>query len=159
MRRILLLVATGLVAMPVMAQDPVGADPKHVKVEFENAQVRVLRITVGPHEKVPVHDHPQSVTVWLTDAHTRSTPPDGKVQERNLKAGQVVWVTASTHTDENLRNELLELISVEIKPQQGVSRSWGFHEPAKAEPAKSAPVPPAPASPPAQQNPAQPPPK
>jgi hypothetical protein len=40
MRRILLLVATGLVAMPLMAQDPVSADPKHVKVEFENTQVR-----------------------------------------------------------------------------------------------------------------------
>jgi hypothetical protein len=40
--------------MPIMAQDPVSADPKHVKVEFENTQVRVLRITVSPHEEVPV---------------------------------------------------------------------------------------------------------
>jgi len=35
-----------------MAQDPVKVDSKHYTVEFENAQVRVLRIKVGPHEKV-----------------------------------------------------------------------------------------------------------
>jgi hypothetical protein len=33
------------------AQDAVKVDPKHYKVEFENDQVRVLRITYGPGEK------------------------------------------------------------------------------------------------------------
>ncbi|TMA64990.1 MAG: hypothetical protein E6J68_09630 [Deltaproteobacteria bacterium] len=35
----------------VLAQDPVQVDPKHYRVEFENAQVRVLHIQYGPHEK------------------------------------------------------------------------------------------------------------
>src|ERR1700735_4725058 len=52
MRRFVLLAAllclTGSVAF---AQDPVKVDPKHYKVEFENAQVRILRIHYGPHEK------------------------------------------------------------------------------------------------------------
>ena len=30
---------------PAMAQDPVKVDAKHYKVEFENDQVRVLRIS------------------------------------------------------------------------------------------------------------------
>jgi hypothetical protein len=37
-------------ASAVMAQDPVKVDAKHYTVEFENAQVRVLRIKYSPHE-------------------------------------------------------------------------------------------------------------
>ena len=33
------------------AQDATKVDPKHYKVEFENDEVRVLRITYGPGEK------------------------------------------------------------------------------------------------------------
>ncbi|MFC2094014.1 hypothetical protein ACFLSH_00155 [Bacteroidota bacterium] len=33
------------------AQDAAKVDPKHYKVEFENDDVRVLRITYGPGEK------------------------------------------------------------------------------------------------------------
>src|ERR1700752_3574601 len=117
MRRLLLLIALGVVAAPVLAQDLLPADPKHVKVDFENAQVRVLRITLGPHERVPMHEHPASVTVWLTDSHTRSSIPDGKVQERTFKAGEVAWATASTHMDENLSDQPLEGVWMEIKPQ------------------------------------------
>ena len=34
-------------AVPALAQDPVQVDPKHYKVEFESANVRVLRIKIG----------------------------------------------------------------------------------------------------------------
>ena len=34
-----------LAVAPAMAQDPVKVDSKHYKVEFENAEVRVLGIT------------------------------------------------------------------------------------------------------------------
>ena len=34
------------------AQDAAKVDPKHYKVEFENDQVRVLRISYGPHENL-----------------------------------------------------------------------------------------------------------
>jgi len=50
-----------------MAQDPVQVDPKHYTVEFENDQVRVLRIHYGPHEKSVMHGHPASVAVFLAD--------------------------------------------------------------------------------------------
>jgi hypothetical protein len=45
------------------AQDAVTVDPKHYKVEFENDQVRVLRLTYGPHEKSVMHEHPPHLTV------------------------------------------------------------------------------------------------
>jgi hypothetical protein len=43
-----------------MAQDPVHVDPRHYTVEFENDQVRGLRIRYGPHEKSVMHGIPQA---------------------------------------------------------------------------------------------------
>ncbi len=63
--------AVCLIASSAMAQDPVKVDPKHYKVEFENAQVRVLRIRYGPHEKSVMHDHPDSVAVLLGELNTK----------------------------------------------------------------------------------------
>ena len=40
------------VSVAAMAQDPVKVDPKHYKVEFENSQVRVLRIKYDPHDNL-----------------------------------------------------------------------------------------------------------
>ena len=64
MRRTFLLVAGVCLAGSVaLAQDPAKVDPKHCKVEFENAQVRVLRWHTGPHEKVPMHEHPAYIDI------------------------------------------------------------------------------------------------
>ena len=69
MRPLLLLLAAWVTtAMSAQAQDAVTADPKHYKVEFENEQVRVLRISYGPGEKSVMHQHPANVAVFLTDA-------------------------------------------------------------------------------------------
>jgi len=98
-----------------MAQDPVKVDPKHYKVEFENAQVRVLRIRYGPHEKSVMHDHPDSVAVLLGELNTKFTFPDGKSASRGGKAGQAIWEAAETHQPENQSDKPFELILVELK--------------------------------------------
>ena len=77
--------AVCLIASSVMAQDPVKVDPKHYKVEFENAQVRVLRIHYGPGEKSVTHAHPNSVAVFLKDMHSKFDLADGPFRAaRNL---------------------------------------------------------------------------
>ena len=60
------------------AQDAVKVDPAHYKVESENAQVRVLRVHYGPHEKSVLHSHPASVVVYLTDGTIKFTDAEGK---------------------------------------------------------------------------------
>ena len=116
MRRIAMLVAVlCFAAAPALAQDPVKVDSKHYKVEFENDQVRVLRIHLGQHEKTAMHEHPASAVVWLTDAHVRLTLPDGKTQESSPKAGQTSWEAAQKHWGENLGDKPFELIQVELK--------------------------------------------
>ena len=98
-----------------LAQDPVRVDPKHYKVEFENDQVRVLRITYGPHEKSVMHEHPASVVVSLTDHDVKFTLPDGKTVEGHMKAGESGWRAAGTHLPENLGDKPLEAVLVELK--------------------------------------------
>jgi quercetin dioxygenase-like cupin family protein len=81
-----------LIASPVfafatvgaVAQDPTQVDAKHYKVTFENDQVRILRITYGPHEKSVMHEHPNSIAVFITDGRIKFTLPDGKSEEREV---------------------------------------------------------------------------
>ena len=100
---------------PAVAQDAVKADSKHYKVEFENAQVRVLRITYGPHEKSVMHGHPANVAVFLTDGQSRFTLPDGKTKDAPVKAGTVQWDGGGKHLPENTGDKPFELILVELK--------------------------------------------
>jgi len=104
-----------LPAVPVAAQDAVVADPKHYKVEFENDDVRVLRITYGAHEKSVMHEHPANVAVLLTDTNGKFTLPDGKIVGEPMKAGTVLWDAGGKHLPENVGDQLFELILVELK--------------------------------------------
>ncbi len=102
-------------ASPAFGQDPVKVDPAHHKVEFENAQVRVLRVTFGPGEKTPTHEHPAGVAVFLTDGKNRVSPEGRPVDETPRKAGGVVLVQPGKHTVENLGTSKVEIMLVELK--------------------------------------------
>ncbi len=99
----------------VLAQDPVKVDSKHYKVEFENSEVRVLRIKVGPKEKSVMHQHPNSVAIFVTDATGKFTFPDGTTQEISAKAGETRWNPALVHLPENTSDQPFEVILIELK--------------------------------------------
>ena len=121
-RFLILAVSLCLAVLPALAQDPVKVDPKHYKVEFENDQVRVLRISFGPHEKSIMHEHPASVAVFLTDNHVKMTLPGGKSTEEHGKAGQATWGAAEKHQPENLSDKPFELILVELKTKVAAAK-------------------------------------
>jgi quercetin dioxygenase-like cupin family protein len=112
---VLFLLSLMLISRGVSAQDPVKVDPNHYKVEFENDQVRVLRITYGPHEKSVMHDHPNTVAVFLTNGNVKFTLSDGKTKTEPAEAGQAIFAPAGKHLPENLSDKPLELILVELK--------------------------------------------
>src|SRR5271165_557042 len=57
--------------------DPLKVDKKHYKLEFENDQVRVFRVKIGPHESTPMHEHQLNrIMLYLTDASVRVTNSD-----------------------------------------------------------------------------------
>jgi quercetin dioxygenase-like cupin family protein len=116
MPRILIAALFVLVLSVVaLAQDPVKVDGNHYKVEFENDQVRVLRVKVGPGEKSIMHLHPNAVAVFMTDTNAKFTFPDGKTEDATRKAGDVLWTPAVTHMPENVGSQGFEVILVELK--------------------------------------------
>jgi uncharacterized RmlC-like cupin family protein len=107
---------TGTKTPVTTSLDPPKIDSKHYKVEFENDQVRVLRVRIGAHEKAPMHEHGLNrVTVYLTDQNFRVTTADGKASMVQHKAGEAVWATPVKHTEENLSDSPFEVIAIEIK--------------------------------------------
>ena len=88
----------GTLAGVGLAQDPVKVDPKHHKVEFEDNQVRVLRITFPPGEKSVTHSHPNAVAVFLTESTLKQNVSAGNTSQGPRKAGDVVWAEPFTHT-------------------------------------------------------------
>jgi quercetin dioxygenase-like cupin family protein len=102
-------------AAPAFAQDATEVDSDHYKVEFENDQVRVLRITYGPGEKSVMHWHPDAIAVNLTDNTFQMHAPDGTSEEYSAKKGDVGWTEAVTHLPENLTNASAEVILIEFK--------------------------------------------
>jgi uncharacterized RmlC-like cupin family protein len=96
--------------------DPLKVDPGHYKLEFENPQVRVLRVRIPAHGVAPMHAHSTDrVTVFLTDQDFRIKDSTGKVTTVEHKAGDVAWGTPIEHSEENLSNEPFEAVTVEIK--------------------------------------------
>jgi quercetin dioxygenase-like cupin family protein len=89
---------------PVLSKmDPLKLDLKHYRLEFENAQTRVLRVRFGPNEKGVEHEHTYSnVVVYLNDQAR------GKTGEARLDGPR-------THTEENALDHPVERISVELK--------------------------------------------
>ena len=104
------------------AQDATKVDPKHYKVEFENDQVRVVRISYGPHEKSVMHEHAPGVLVFLTDGEGIMTFPDGRKEDSSFEAGKVGWESGVKHLPENTDDYPHELILVELKDKQGSSK-------------------------------------
>jgi quercetin dioxygenase-like cupin family protein len=112
---LLVACAIGLGTGAALAQDPTKVDAKHYAVTFENDQVRILRITYGAGEKSVVHEHPNSIAVFLTDGKVKFTLPDGTSQQAEMKAGQAIWNPAGKHLPENLGDKPFELVLVEMK--------------------------------------------
>ena len=111
----LIVATTGLLSHDALAQDPTVVDSTHYKVEFENDDVRVIRITYGPGEKSVMHDHPASVYVFLTDGMVQMTLPDGTTEDLEFKAGATGPSPAVMHQPKNTRDAPFELIQIELK--------------------------------------------
>jgi quercetin dioxygenase-like cupin family protein len=109
-------------AVPATAQDPSKVDAKHYKVEFENDQVRVLRIKYGPKEKSVMHEHPGAVAVFLTDGNVKFTLADGKTRDSAVKAGTSQWTPAGKHLPENMGDKPFELVLVEVKGKRATGK-------------------------------------
>ena len=101
-------------ASAMAAEDIAAAHPRNVKVEFENAQVRVMRVTLAPHEKLSLHETRDLVNVPLTDYVVVHTGPDGKAKEFPRQMGKAEWVPGGERVVE-AGDKPVESVLVEIK--------------------------------------------
>jgi quercetin dioxygenase-like cupin family protein len=103
------------VGSTLFAQDPTKVDSKHYTVVSENAYSRIVKAHYGPGEKSVMHAHPDLVAVFLTDGKVKFTYPDGKTEERTVKAGDAMFTPATVHLPENTGDKAFDVILVEYK--------------------------------------------
>jgi hypothetical protein len=101
-------------AMESAHEEMAGAGPAEAPV-LENDQVRVVRMHLGPHQKIPMHQPPPHLVVWLTPAHLQMTFPDGKSVQAHFSRGQVTWVAAQKHAGENLGERPVDFLAIFVK--------------------------------------------
>ena len=99
----------------VLAQDMVKVAPNNTKVLVDNAQVRVIEVTLKPGESLPMHSHPANVVYFATGGKTKTTLADGKVTETEHKPGDAIWSEPVTHSNQNLGTSTTKAVVVELK--------------------------------------------
>ena len=114
-----LLAAFGVSATEfARAQDAFKVNPHSYKVMFENEKVRVLEYVSGPNMSVcgsGKHSHPIHLIVQLTDLKAKEIDAAGKIDTGFMKAGEVGWSPAVTHTTENIGTKTARAYIVEMK--------------------------------------------
>jgi quercetin dioxygenase-like cupin family protein len=98
-----------------LAQDAVKVDPAHYKVVFENASVRVLKISYAAGAKSVMHQHPDSIVIPLAASKVRFTLPDGKSEDNELANESAQYTPAGTHNPTNVGTGPVDAILVEFK--------------------------------------------
>jgi hypothetical protein len=115
----LLVTSAGLLA----AQDPLKTLPDNYRLIFENPQVRVIHVLYHPHEKLPVHNHPATPTVYvyLTDSgpirfsHIEEHAFSATRQPLHAGAFRLSPGRLEKHKVENLGDIATEFLRVELK--------------------------------------------
>jgi quercetin dioxygenase-like cupin family protein len=102
--------------LTVAAQDMVKVAPKETKVLIDNAQVRVVEVTIKPGQSLPMHSHPASVIYVVDGGKTKFTNADGKTGEMDGKPGDARWYEPVVHSNQNVGTTTTKVVVVELKP-------------------------------------------
>ena len=95
--------------------DAVQVAPEVYQTVFENERVRVLRFVTQPGQAWPLHHHPDSVAVSLSDYRVRNTSPGAASTDRVSRLGDVRWIGATAHTGQNTGDTEMVGLIVELK--------------------------------------------
>ena len=116
-------------SMAMPAQDPYRVAGDHYHLVFENAWVRATRVTYGPHETAPVHQHPPTPTtvyVYVTDGgvmrfhHVTGDRVAGmNIDRKPVQAGAIRFAHGApeTHSVEYLGDTATEYARIELRTE------------------------------------------
>jgi hypothetical protein len=138
MRPAVMLLALLIPACSI-AQQGSTALPPNYKTVLEDRTFRVIRVHYGPHEKVPVHDHPDTPTVYVylnnsspvRIVHEEEKPPFTLVRPPTQKgAFRVSPGRLERHSIENLGDLESDFLRVELLSARFVDKTLEFRGPA-----------------------------
>jgi hypothetical protein len=89
--------------------------PKLYKLAFENERIRVLGFVTEPGQKWPLHSHPDSIAISLSEYSVRNIIPGQAPTERHSKLGDLRWIPATAHMGENTGTTEMRGLIVELK--------------------------------------------
>jgi hypothetical protein len=95
--------------------DAATATPKVARKRFENDRVRVYDHISDPGDKEAWHAHLAMVVYVVTGGTLRVTTADGKANDVEFKAGEVIWREPVAHCTENIGKTRLHAVLVELK--------------------------------------------
>lgn len=101
--------------MAERVDDIVKLSPDVHEVIFENRQIRMLKVTVKPGDKVPMHRNPENINYILKAGTLRLRGADGTVQDVTVTDGQVIPAPVGSHAVENVGKTTVQTICVELK--------------------------------------------
>jgi quercetin dioxygenase-like cupin family protein len=108
----LIVIFASMLASGSVVRDPANSSPQY-RVEFEDDQVRVLRVSLRPGEQTAVEDHPDAVLIYLT------ADLDGRVPDE-----VATWRPMGTYGLQNRARTSFEALLVElIAPASGTPAS------------------------------------
>lgn len=110
-----LLAAVVIPCAAAMAQDPVPIYPANYEVLIENDQVRVMDFRLRKGDTEDFHSHPAHVLYVLEPFKIRFSFSDGRTGMREVKAGEVLFSEAVTHSPVNVGQTDAHGILVELK--------------------------------------------
>jgi hypothetical protein len=92
------------------ALDPLRVAPQNFTLVFENSQLRVLRMKLGPKQSVPLHEYTLNhLVVCMTDLNARIP----ELTQR--KQGDFSWSGPAQQKIDNLSDQPLETVILELK--------------------------------------------
>ena len=112
---LMLMIATAFMARISFAVDPLEVAPDMYKLKFENERVRVLEVTFQPGQSIAEHSHPDHFVFVVEGGQITITKADGTVTNADLKAGDIVWLDAETHSAVNKGSTVVRLLVTELK--------------------------------------------
>lgn len=101
---------------PVHAQDPVTVAPNvYKKILLENANVRVVQVELDPQVTIPWHSHPDHFVYAITDGKLEITDKGKSPVVAEIKAGEAMYMIASTHMVKNIGANQIKFIVTDLK--------------------------------------------
>jgi quercetin dioxygenase-like cupin family protein len=96
-----------------------GTESGTAKIDFENDQIRVVHISLAPHQTIPMHSYLSRFVLPLTPNYVRLIFQDGTSKISSRSTRDFFWSDPVTCEIENLSNLPEQELEIEMKQSKG----------------------------------------